>query len=61
VEVIASIADIQRGGWRYFKTQGEDRPRIDVTYERVDDLEHVLEHLDHLITVLEASTLRSAS
>ena len=60
VEALASIADIQRAGWRFYKTLGEGHPRIDVTYDRIDELEHTLEHLEQLIEDMDhAHALRS--
>jgi len=53
VEVLASIADIQKSGWRYFKTLGDGHPHIDVTYERIEELEHTLEHLEGLIEMMD--------
>jgi hypothetical protein len=52
VETLASISDIQKGGWRLFKTRGEGHPNIDVTHERINELERTIELLDHLIAQL---------
>jgi len=60
VEALASISDIQRAGWRFYKTLGEGHPRIDVTYDRVDELEQTLEYLEQLIRDMDHTpTLRN--
>ena len=56
VEWLASISDIQKGGWRMFKTRGEGHPYIDITNERVDELARTIQNLDHLISELEHRT-----
>lgn len=59
VEALASISDIQRAGWRFYKTLGEGHSRIDVTYERVDELELTIEHLDQLIGDMDQASALS--
>ncbi len=58
VEHLAEISDLQRGEWRVFKAR-QGGAYIDMTAERIDELERQIQHLDALIQFAEHGGVRT--